>query len=282
MIYLVQEDARCPIFTRELVGKTFPYSSVIRVDKRMDVKISGKPSLTKTWLLLLNNNLNAEQLEKYLATPNCSFVVYVDDKNLNYKASICKKFDTIKILNVTNFCKEDCIDYIMKRLSISETLAKEVFVKTGSFLPRIEEAIVTLSCLNNVGSKEIDSYLPRSSSVSVNTVFYYIIGLRKTSESKIVDFLWQFRYSFSYLKKNLIRLCNACIRIYGSLEEGELGLDNVDEYLKKSKLDVSPYFIRLIISEVYRTLTFSEIYVLRLKLNKSKTMLDLLNLIGGD
>lgn len=282
MIYLVKEDIRCPIFTRELVGKTFPYSSVIRVNKKSDVVISGKPSLTKTWLLLLDNNLNDKQLEKYLILPNCSFVVYVNDKTLNFKAEICRKYDKIKILDVVNLSKDDSIDYIMKRLNVDNVVAEEVFKKTGKFLPRIEESIVILSCLNKITISDIEKYLPSYSNISINTLFYYIVGFRKTTEKKIIDFLWQFRYAFSYLKRGLIRLCNCCIKIYNSLEEGVLGIDNVDEFLRKSRIDVSPYFVTTIITEVHRTLTYSDIFRLKLKINKASNMLDILALIGGN
>ena len=122
-------------------------------------------------------------------------------------------------------------------------------------------------------------YTSKHLNVTPNTLFYNLIELKFTDRKVITEYLYTYRYAFDYLYKSLNSLFNSSLKLYKDIENGELSIDNVDNYYNThSALSVSLYFVKTILINVYPNLTYGDLCIKRITMKKVNSILDLLSL----
>lgn len=282
MNIILLEDARAPIFSEDLRAKT-PRSSIIRMEpKNTRTCISlmkGKPTLTSTWLVFVDMKVSDIVLESISGLPNCINIVFTKSVDAERKLSICRKGGDSKLLDMINVDKESCVSYITSRLNTSEKLSKSIADKCNYFLPYIEEAILVLEMIDKeVTKSDVDLYIQKRSNLTVNSLFYHLVGFKTLSSQIVSDFLYQYKFAFPYIKKKLLLLFSESEKIYKSIENGNLGLDNIKDYLKNNKVKISEYMISVLISKIHPIIGLGELVLIKISIDKIDDMVNLLSL----
>lgn len=284
MIYLVIEDKRATIFSTPVIEK-FPKSSIVKVNKYNAHKemslIKMRPTLTNTWLVLVDNNVPepiVEQLLEYES--NCIILLYCDENNIYFRYNILNSKCKTYRVNVKTMNKEDCEKYIKDRINISVD-ALHSMTTENNFMPYIEECLIVLESLDKQISKEdVINYIPKRMNVTVYDVFYNLINYKIGNTKSIVSFLYQFKYAWDYIQTKIVMLCNITLKLYNDIEDGILGADNVDEYYNNNgKLGVSIYFVKLVILKLFPKISYLEIISNRLLVERLEDIPSLLQYI---
>lgn len=282
MNIILLEDPRAPIFSEDIRSK-IPRSSFIRMEpKNTRTCISlmkGKPTLTSTWLVFVDKKVSDIVLESISGLPNCVNIIFTKSVDAERKLSICKKGGDSKILDMINVDKESCVSYINSRIGTTEKLSKLIAGKCNYFLPYIEEALLVLEMLDtDVTKSDIDLYIQKRSNLTVNSLFYHLVGFKVLSSEMVSDFLYQYKFAFPYIKKKLLLLFSESEKIYKCIEDGSLGLDNIKGYLKNNKVKISEYMISVLISKIHPIIGLGELVLIKISIDKIDDMTNLLSL----
>lgn len=250
MVFIVLEDERAPIFTREIL-KEYPSSCVVKINTKSfktDFNLlQSKPTLTDKWLVLVNSKISKVYVEQLAKLKTINMLVYCSQNNYKEKLSICRNSCETKFLNVISMTLPSCVNYIKSQLEIAEDVAVKLAKKCNLYTPFVEESIILLKTLDHkITSYDVDNYVQKRSNVTVYTLFYYLLE-RNGNVDGILKFIYEYRHALDYLKKRLLKLFSYAETIYMSMETGELGNDNVDEFIENNDIDASSYFVRRVI-----------------------------------
>lgn len=278
------EDYRAPYFSSEMQSK-FPNPCIINVTRKSDNSIlkllESSPTLRDKWLVIVRGGTN-QNLIKLIAKSTNSINLFMATE-LNFKTiySVVSKYSETKILNMVNPSDETCLSIVKSRLSISDEIANQLVRISRNYLPFLEEYITTLECLNTVITKEsIKEFIQPRNNLTVYSLVYKLTGISEISNKQLMVFLHDYRYATPYLRKRLLVLLDAIILMYKNIEIGELGLDNIEEFISKNKLKVTPYFTKRVIDEMHKSLKFSALILIRYQVEKCTNIIMLINLFS--
>ena len=284
MIFVVLEDPRCPIFTEGIMTK-FPQSSVVRVNKKSKItdlkKLTSKPLLTSKWLVFIDSKTESATLKFVGSQDSCICVYYTTSirskSDFNMCKSICNETEFIDNLNIG---KENSISFIKSNINISDSDAEFLYNRCNKFLPYISESVNLLKGLQVfITRSHIQNYTPKHLNITPNTLFYNLVGIKCSDTKMISEYLYAYRYAFDYIYKSINALFSACSILYKDIESGELSNDNIEEYhANHANLNVSIYFIRTTLNEIYPSLSYGDLCIKRITIKKVKSILDLLSL----
>jgi hypothetical protein len=283
MNIILLEDKRAPIFTSSVVKK-FPRSSTIRLTPRDARTLIGllnkKPTLSNSWLVLVDNRVSDTVIQDIVNIEHCVNVIYATELNLKHKNSLCPKKENTQIVNVINLSEEECKSYILSRIEIEIDALDKLYTQTKGYMPYVEES---LTILNTIGCKvtlrDINTYIPKRSSATVNTVFYHMIGVRKAEEKVLIEFLYQFRYAIKYLKTRLFEIIEDTEKMYKDIELGILGADNISRYYSDNKFKVSEYYTSLVVLEIFPNLSIEDLIAYKYAISKVENVLELIAIL---
>ena len=284
MIFVVLEDSRCSIFTESIVKK-FPTSSIVKINKSSKIVnlkfLESKPLLTNKWLVFIDNNVDDLTLKFVGSKEHCICIYYTTSVGCKRDYSKCRSINTeSEFIDNLNIGKDKSIDFIQNQINISKEDAEYLYNRCNKFLPYISESVNTLKVLGEyITRTHIQNYTSKHLNVTPNTLFYNLIDLKFTDRKIITEYLYTYRYAFDYLYKSLNSLFNSSLKLYKDIENGELSVDNVDNYYNKhSTLSVSLYFVKTILIDVYPNLTYGDLCIKRITMKKVNSILDLLSL----
>lgn len=283
MIYLVMEDSRAPLFTEDLYN-TVPKSSIVKIKKStLDLevdKLNSSPLFTSKWFALIDRGVSENLIVKICSMKSVVPIIYVTDKTVGSVRSVISEFGENKLVNLINPSKSFCEKHVCKVLSVTEDVSKCLCEKSNYFLPSLEENINVLKSLGRAPSKkDINLYISRRNSVTIYSLFYFILGQSKVLPKNIIVFMHDFKYAFSYLKESLLKLFDDMLQIYDDIENAIVGKTNIDSYYKSSKLGCTLFFTKRVVLEFHKIFTYEEIYLRKLKLARCSNVVELLNYI---
>lgn len=283
MNIILLEDDRASEFTKKLY-KSYPETSIVKVHQRDSVEklsfLDNKPLLTANWLVLVDRRVDIGVIGFLAKKSLCINIIYANDLDSSLKLSVCKKVsDDSSIVDMLNISQEGAIDFITSELDISEELAIKLYNKCNKFFPYIVGALHSLSVLNRrIVSKDLDLYVESHSHITPNSLFYHLVGVKCVNTPTVVKYLYDYKNAFTYIRKKLLTLYNASEKIYKDIEKGDLHSNNIDDYCRSTKLKVSPYFVKIIVTKVYKILTYDELILGKCLVNNLDSILSLLSL----
>lgn len=283
MNVILLEDERASEFTKKLYS-SYPETSIVKVSTKDTIEklyfLNNKPLLTTNWLVLVDKRVGLPIIEFLATNKFCVNIIYATDLDSSLKLAFCKKLnDDSSIVDMLNISKDSAISFITSEISIDEVLAEKLYNKCNKFFPYIVGALHSLSMLDRkIVSKDLDVYVESHSSLTPNSLFYHLVGVKTLNYKSTIKYLYDYKNAFPYIKKKLLTLYNASEKLYKDIENGELHTNNLDDYCKSNKLKVSPYFVKIIVTKVYKTLTYDELILSKCLVNNLDSTLSLLSL----
>lgn len=284
MNFLVLEDDRAPVFTLELLSK-HPSLSVVTVDKNSNSSLldslKSKPLLSKKWIVLVKSSVSESHKRAIASSTLCIGIFYSTKTALPKDKALISEFGEYKLINMLNPSKKWIIEYVMNSLGVDYTLAESICNKGNKFFPYIHESVLMLQPFKGeITSYHINTFLQEHLSCNPTYLFESLLNVNKCNTTTIVKYFYQFRYAFSYLKTELLNLCRSVIMLYSNIQQGNLGNDNIEEYVRSLPRDtkISIYLIRQTVSVYYPRLTLESILVIYKKINMTSNILQLMSL----
>lgn len=284
MNFIILEDDRAPVFTLELLSK-HPSLSIVTVDKKSDSNLidslKSKPLLSKKWIVLVKGSVSESYKRAIALSDLCIGIFYSSKSALPKDKVLISKFGEYKVINMLNPGKEWIVEYVMKSLEVDYTLAEAICNKGNKFFPYVYEAVLSLHPFKGeITSYHINTFLQEPLSCNPTYLFESLLNINKCNTTTIVKYFYQFRYAFSYLKTELLNLCKVVTMLYSSIQQGNLGNDNVEEYARTLPRDtkISIYLIRQTVSVYYSKLTLESILAIYEKINMTTNILQLMSL----
>lgn len=283
MNYLVIEDSRAPLFSRDFFKNT-PKDSIFRITKRTLYKdlddLKKSPLFTNKWFVLIENKVGNDMIEKMKDHTDVDVIVLADRNNYVSKRSYLLKLGEFKVIDLVNPSKDYCERFVINELGVTKDTAKVLLGRSNYFLPTIVENVNLLKCLGRTPTtNDVNLYVSRRTSVTVYTLFYYILNNSKVKPKTILLFLHEFRFAFNYVKTRLIELFDVSMKIYDSVESGTLGGSNCIQFIEDNNLDVTEYFVRIVITDLHPKITYEKLYLEKLRISRIENIVELLNFI---
>lgn len=284
MNIVLMEDSRAPIFSSELREK-YPRSCTLTVNNRTSYDVlkllANPPTLKDNWLVIVERGSADILIETVAKTTFAVVLIMSDNINSARHNSIASKVGDTSILNMINIEESTGIEYIKKRINVSDDNAKKLLKLCNGYMPHLEESIVVLECVGGEITQSVMSrYIQRRSSITVHKLFFHLVKVKRVPEKDLVTYLCKYMYAIKYIRKRLLELFNISIDLYEQIESGVLGSDNVEDYCKsKSNLKVSKYFVRRVVDELHPSLDLSSLLLFRYKVDKLDNMITLLSYI---
>ena len=280
---VLMEDKRAPYFSSELREK-FPKSCTIRLtfksDKSVLKLLEHPPTLRSQWLVIVERGCPDNLISLVAKCKNSINLVMSDQLSSKRHFSLLRGLGETRLVDMITADEQTCVDMVKKRLDISDNVAKELVKLCSCYLPHLEENIVTLECLGGPITKtDLTNYIQRKNNLTVYSLFYHLVGVKAAPEKQLVNYLHDYRHAVSYIRKKLLGLFDIAVLAYSFIESGELGVDNVDEFIKNNKLKVSAYFVKKIVDELHKCVDYSSLLLLRYKVDKTNNMVTLLSFI---
>ena len=281
MSLVLIENRLCPIVSEEVKSK-FPQPS-IRVVSRDTTKseldkLKRHPLLTKKWLVLVEEKVSSVVIEDLLQSETCYVVIFANQTNYLFYIDLCKRYGDYKFIDASKLDEKANRDYVKKRLGVGKECSDIICTYCNEYLPYIEEAIITLESLNReIKTSDVTKYLSKRTNITVYSLFYHLVEIRQLNQKSLTLFLYQFRFALPYLKKSLMNIIDTVLKIYVSIDNGELGNDNVVEYLTKTRLKVSKYFVTTTVSSIYPSVDYDSLLLLRIRIEKTESIIQLLS-----
>lgn len=283
MNIILLEDSRAPLFTERLV-QSFPNSSVVGITKRNNSSIlkelSSRPLLSDKWLLLIESNTNEELIKSLFSMDSCICVLKCKDSEKDYFLALSRSRGDTRFVDCKNITEEEAVKRITSKLDTTEQIARMIYTKCNKFMPYIEETIVSLSCLGRaVKMSDLDNYMEKYNSITIYSLYYHILGIDKISNKELVTYLYRYKYAIDYIKKTLLDLFDSTESLYKSIDEGLLGSDNIHEYVKNTKLKVTPYFVTKTVNKIYKSMTYADLVITKIRITKVESIVELLDIL---
>lgn len=285
-ILLLEDDLYSIKSLKRRVKEIFPSSSILKVNKSNYYNMlklqHTTPLLTEGWAIFLSSRLSSVQCSKFFDKNEKNLVIL--------QVSPAKKNDRVvelselgisfKIVDNIKVSKDVLIEHASKELNISTKDATTLCNRCNNYLPYVSESIAVLKTLGRkVTRADILKYVEKRSSTRVLDIFFHIIKFKPSKESDLATMLYDFRYAFDYIKKNLIKYFDTTIYLYTLFESGYLGLDNYKDFEYNKKVEFSPYMVKKILDEVHPRVSLKALLVYKHKVYECKTMFELLDLL---
>ena len=282
MNIILIEDPSVPIVSSEIKEK-FPQPSIRYVNKKTDsadlVCLKNHPLLTIKWLVIIEHGSPIDMIEGLVKLETCVCVVMSSKSNYLSYISLCKKFGECRFIDASKLDKASNRKYVIKRIGVGEKCADKLCVYCNEYLPYIEEAIITLQSLDkDIVEADISKYISKRTGITVHSLFYHLIGYKTCNDKLMTLFLYRFRYALPYLKKKLVSLLDTTMKLYSSMQCGELGPDDIDSYMASNeKLGVSKYFVSNAVTNLYSSIDYDVLVLTKIKIEKTENIIQLLS-----
>lgn len=262
----------------------YPTTSTIIVNKGSRkiqeslYKLKTPPIFTDNYLVIIQPGVKLEDVEKFMSEKNLVIVYTPNSKKNEYLVEL-KQYGA-KVLDNFNLSKSKLIDYVKDNLVINESNANKVCKKCGYYLPYVWEAVSVLKNLEGeVVEEHIKLYVDNKHNIMPRDIYNYIIGYRNLNRTAIIKYLYDFRYAFKYLKKSTIGYGDAVLEIYNLMITGELTGENYLEYSFPKKIDLTDYQKKIIILEIFPTISIDVIIKTNVYLKGLRRINDLIKII---
>lgn len=266
------------------VREKFPNTSILEVNKscvRERLEQSKlTPLLTDGWAVIIQNNVSIEQAIPFCRDERNVVIVWIKPKD---KKEVMTALKTEKIkfslLDNINVSKEELCSYVSQELKVNKKDAITLCNRNNYYLPYVLESVTLLKSLGkDIKRTDILKFVDKRTSMTINKLFYHLIGYKMMETSLVAGYLYDFRYAFRYIKESLLKCLNDCIKIYYLIEEGRLGADNFKTFVFDEKICFSDYALEQIILKVHVSVPLEKLILVKIKVQKM-TLEDLIDSI---
>lgn len=159
--------------------------------------------------------------------------------------------------------------WICRELGVTEKIAKTLYNRCAGNLKALVTAVDVLKGLDTITRSAVIKNVPKVNGVSCLGLVQYLIGEQtRYSRVEIVQFIYEFRYAFSWLKTQLLSEIKKYLNVFLDVDSGDLQYGSVHEYVQNNKtLGISEYRLQKMI-EAHRYVSTEKIYLLSLMLQE--------------
>lgn len=267
------------------IHSSFPMNSILKVNRKniydMQKLLKTTPLLTDGWAIIISDTVSIEQALAFCKDDN-NVVVICTKPNRKNDAIVALGAEEIKFSIVDNIKvgEEALRKYVSERLHIDNKLAITLCNRCNNYLPYVLEGVSLLETLGRqVERKDVTNFIDKRSGVNIYSLFKHLIGYINMDESTVATYLYDFRFAFPYIKKELLKYIDDTINIFSLIESGHLAGDNYKTFNYGFKVRVSDYVLKSLILDVHESVSLELVILLKVKIQKCDSMYQLLNCI---
>lgn len=270
------------------LSQIVPRSSIYHVRKlesSIVQDIKSPPLITDRWTVVIDTPSPQFSIIDELVKHDNIYVFLMHNMTdlQNMEFSLKDKGYEYNLIDRVNLSDEEKVTYIQSRLDVNEKTLKAILNKSKTALSLVKN-VATLSVLDKVTYSSVSKYIPRSSTATFYQMLDYLLEVpnHKVSYARVVELIYNYRFSPDFLFKYLIEEINDYLKIYDFMIRGELTLDNLTDFklnnnaLKKISLNKCKK-----ICNCYYDISYDKLYLLRSILETSpRTVSSLISIIN--
>lgn len=294
MLYLIYELERSPIGSFEDSLNVGPPSSKLSlVDDTFDIvfeALKTKPLLTSTWTVSISPYMERSKIVRLLneyGNSNNIFIIKCTNKGkfTDIENTLIENKINYSLIDNSIVDKSYLVDFIKRNINyVDEDIPMMICKRVRYNVQKVINAVDILSTLDVVNKDTVKRFVDTASSSGFFDITLSLLGLSvKSSKSKVLNLMYQYRYGYKYIFRSVKKDLNDFRIIYNYILDGELSMDNMLDFQPKGDSNfkkISKYKKRVII-ESFQFLSLEKLYIIQsLVENIPETWRDYYNLVN--
>lgn len=239
------------------------------VSTQLLASIATPPLLDNNWLIIVDNARCLYAIKSLHPEKNTLLVYARNNKDRETILEQLEDFDC-KIIDNYKVDKNVIKVWIEQKLHCNWDTATYLYNRLGHRLSNIVTSVQQLENFPYVNRTIIKEYTEKLVSVSVYDVVAYVLGIGRRDYSEIVQWLYNFRNSFRWVKKQLCAELELYLKVFEYMASGQLTIVNYKEFVKicgdKTIRECNAWKIKKII-EAHDVLSSEFIYYLLIQID---------------
>lgn len=235
MIYVILEQRyNCINPVRDEFMRRYNKNSIYTIGgndvSKSDLELISKPPLFNSEWLIICSDIQKGILSKLQPNKNNVIIQVYYKRKLQSVVAQIGNFN-YKIIDNYDIDPDVVKVWLVQQLGISKQLASKIYSRTNGNLKLISEGVQQLRGVDVITGAIIEQYIEKGTSVSFYSLIQFLLGIdNKLQYKDVVDFLYNFRYTKSWLSKGLADELQLYLEVYKIVDRGNLDLSNFREF----------------------------------------------------
>lgn len=242
-IVLLENRANVILSDLDFFKSRYAKSSIFEINSKTSLQDLGilqtKPLLNVNWLVVMQSGAIKRSHLIFLSKLEESILVVlrVNTEEDSNKLITFLKTEKINFRFINNYkmSKEKVINFIVKSLKVSESLAEHLYQRVNGYLPEIVLGVQTLKAVDDITIRKIDRYVEKRHTIPIYDLVNYLLGVNeRVTYEECLSLVYEYRFGFQYLLKSVIQQLELLREVFLVTLAGEITIQNYK--VKKSEL----------------------------------------------